>query len=233
MFHGFILRVYDGNSFDEKFKNYLYYSGIQKIPWISSTDYDKYYNTLANIISKHSSYRILLKLIYDYRKKKLQSVTQGFTKILGVEGFFKDMPTVDDTIIDEHVEIFRELGAIAEHHLKLLYAIKSNYSSQKDIDGLETTNFYDIWKVLKNDVDYSVFTKPFPNTIYWNASKHSGITKKVRSKEIEFKSSNGSDILPYPNFVSLVRELYACVIVLIKIGLIIRFRYKIYITMKM
>jgi len=50
----------------------------------------------------------------------------------------------------------------------------------------------------------------------------------VRSKEIEFNSNEGKVILTYSDFVLLVRELYACVLVLIKIGLIIRFRFKIY-----
>jgi hypothetical protein len=77
-------------------------------------------------------------------------------------------------------------------------------------------------------MDYSVFTKPFPNTIYWNESKYSRVTKKVRSKEIEFNSNEGNAILSYSDFVLLVRELYACVLVLIKIGLIIRFSFKIY-----
>lgn len=48
----------------------------------------------------------------------------------------------------------------------------------------------------------------------------------MRSKEIEFKSNEGNAILSYSNFVSLVRELYACVLVLIKIGLIIIFLLK-------
>ena len=69
----------------------------------------------------------------------------------------------------------------------------------------------------------STFTKPFPNTIYWNSSKHGGISKKVRTKEIEFKSNEGVKTLSYSDFISLVRELYACTLPLTKINLIIRF----------
>jgi len=33
--------------------------------------------------------------------------------------FFRDVLTLDEKTIDETLEIFRELGAIAEHHLAL------------------------------------------------------------------------------------------------------------------
>lgn len=228
IFDGLVLKGYEGDPFEEKFKNYLYNSGIEKSEWISKTGYDDYYNILLKIVSMNPSNLILLKLVYDYRKEKLLSITQGFTKILMMEDFFKNVSTLDETIIDEHFNIFRELGGIVENHLKLLYAIKHNYSSGKDINKLGTSMVSDIWKDLKNDKDYSIFTKPFPNTIYWNASKRSGIIKKVTSKEIEFKSNEGTRTLSYSDLISLVRELYACALVLIKIGLIIRFHHKVF-----
>jgi hypothetical protein len=61
---------------------------------------------------------------------------------------------------------------------------------------------------------------------YWNASKHSGITKKIRAKEIEFKSNEGIKTL-YFDFILLVRELYACATTLTEIGLIIRFNKRV------
>jgi hypothetical protein len=39
---------------------------------------------------------------------------QAITKILTKSKFFEDSPKIVETIIDEHIEIFRELGAIAE-----------------------------------------------------------------------------------------------------------------------
>ncbi|MGA9150789.1 MAG: hypothetical protein WBZ36_09435 [Candidatus Nitrosopolaris sp.] len=65
-----------------------------------------------------------------------------------------------------------------------------------------------------------MFTKPFPNTIYWNASKHNGITKNVGLRRIEFNSNDGNEILSYSDFVTLVRDVYACMIALVKINLI-------------
>jgi hypothetical protein len=101
--------------------------------------------------------------------------------------------------------------------------MKHNYSSEQDIHKLENTEFYTIWKELKDDEILSTFTKSFPNTIYWNASKHGGIRKKIRTKEIEFMSNEGGKRLSYSDFISLVRELYACALPLTKINLVIRF----------
>jgi len=101
--------------------------------------------------------------------------------------------------------------------------MRQNYSSEEDISKLENTDFYKIWKKLKDDEVLNTFTKPFPNTIYWNASKHGGISKKVRTKEIEFKSNESVKRLSYSDFISLVRDLYACALPLTKINLIIRF----------
>jgi len=65
-----------------------------------------------------------------------------------------------------------------------------------------------------------VFTTPFPNTIYWNASKHNGVTKNVGLRQIQFSSNDGNETLSYCDFVTLVREVYACMIALIKMKLI-------------
>jgi hypothetical protein len=102
-----------------------------------------------------------------------------------------------------------------------------NYRTDKEIEKLEKTHFYDVWKSIRNDSNLKVFTsKPFPNTIYWNASKHDGITKKVNLKEIEFKSNEGDRTLLYSDFVSVVRELYSLTVVLEKINLMIGFQTK-------
>jgi hypothetical protein len=69
----------------------------------------------------------------------------------------------------------------------------------------------------------STFTKPFPNTIYWNPSKHGGVNKKIRTKEIEFKSNEGVKRLSYSDFISIVRKLFACALTLTKINLVISF----------
>jgi hypothetical protein len=127
---------------------------------------------------------------------------------------------IDETIIDEHIEIFRELGAIAEGYLKLIYGIKHNCHTNQDLEKLD---FHHIWKNLKQDSNFGVFTKPFPNTIYWNALKHNKFRKNVGSCEIELRSNNGRRILNYSDFRSLIRELYACTLVLTKINLMLRF----------
>jgi hypothetical protein len=123
--------------------------------------------------------------------------------------------------VDEHLDIFRESAAITENYLKLIYGIKHNYHTDQEIVNLENTLFHKIWKEIKDDVNFKLFTKPFPNTIYWNASKHGGITKKVTLKQIEFRSNDGYKAISYGDFVTLVRELYACMIALLKISLII------------
>jgi len=44
-----------------------------------------------------------------------------------------------------------------------------------------------------NDLNFQTL----PNTIYWNAGKHNGITKKIKTKEIEFRSNEGIAIIYY------------------------------------
>ena len=123
---------------------------------------------------------------YEFEKEGGKSTTQALTKILGKSKFFEDSPRIDETIIDEHIEIFRELGAIAEGYLKLIYGIKHNCHTNQDLEKLD---FHHIWKNLKQDSNFGVFTKPFPNTIYWNALKHNKFRKNVGSCEIELRSN--------------------------------------------
>jgi hypothetical protein len=52
IFHGLILVRFEGNSFEEKYKNFLYYSQIENCDWIRNTHYDNYYQVLYNITSK-------------------------------------------------------------------------------------------------------------------------------------------------------------------------------------
>lgn len=131
------------------------------------------------------------------------------------------MDKVISSDIIEHLDIFRESGAITENYLKLIYGIKHICETDQEIEDLEKTEFYKIWKDIKDDVIFKLFTKPFPNTIYWNASKHNGITKKVTLKQVEFKSNEGDKTLSYDDSVNLVRELYVCMMALSKINLII------------
>jgi hypothetical protein len=193
-----------------------------KCKWLQTTDYNKYLQTLLDFVSKISS-NTVLQFVFNYKAKKLVPISQGIVRIFRTKMFFRDVHTLDEETIDETLEIFRELGAIGEHHLKLLYAMKHNYSSEQDISKLEKTEFYKIWKELKDDEVLSTFTKPFPNTIYWNASKHGGVSKKIRTKEIEFKANEGVKRLSYSDFISTVRELFACALTLTKINLVIRF----------
>lgn len=52
LFDGYILREYPGDTFNEKFKKYLYNSGIEKCTWIANTRYDNYYQVLNTYVSK-------------------------------------------------------------------------------------------------------------------------------------------------------------------------------------
>jgi hypothetical protein len=218
LFDGNILKGYKGNTFEEKFNNYLYTSGIERCKWITKTGYRIYYQTFCNHISKLNSDRDAISLINKFVKEGGKSTTQALTKILVKSKFFEDSPRIDETIIDEHIEIFRESGAIAEGYLKLIYGIKHNCHTNHIC--------FIIWKNLKQDSNLGVFTKPFPNTIYWNALKHNKFRKSVGSCEIEFRSNNGRRILNYPDFRSLIRELFACTLVLTKINLMLRFASK-------
>jgi hypothetical protein len=119
---GLILKDYKGNTFKEKFKNYIHDPGIEP-KWLQTTDYDRYLQILLDFVSKISS-NTVLQFAFNYKSKKLVPISQGIVRVLNKEMFFRDVLTLDEKTIDETLEIFRELGAIAEHHLKLLYAMR-------------------------------------------------------------------------------------------------------------
>lgn len=100
----------------------------------------------------------------------------------------------------------------------MIYGLKHKCPSNNKLERLK---FFDIWEDLKQDADLGVLTKPFPNTIIWNSVKHNKFNKAVSSKKIEFRSNEGSADMSYADFKSLVRDLYACAIVLSKINLLI------------
>jgi hypothetical protein len=76
-------------------------------------------------------------------------MSQGIVRVFRTKMFFRDVHTLDEKTIDDTLQIFRELGAIAEHHLKLLYAMKHNYSSEQEISKLEKTKFTQFGKSSK------------------------------------------------------------------------------------
>ena len=146
VFDGIIIRNYKGNSFQEKLDNYLYHSGIEQSVWISKTGYDLYYRTLHEVISRDLSDRNTINFIHRFTKRKVKSTTQALIKIQTKEKFFKNPSKIDEMTIDEHLDIFREAGAITENYLKLIYGIKHNYDTDQEIEDLEKTKFYQIWK---------------------------------------------------------------------------------------
>ena len=147
-------------------------SGIEHCSWIEETDYDVYYQTLHNFVSQTNFDTDTLVFINKFIKRKLYSTTQHLAKINRNQKFYRRTVKINEVTVDEYVEIFGELGAILENYLKLLYGILHNYRTDKEIEQLEKTIFYDIWKGLKSDSGFKSFTsKSFPNTIYWNASK--------------------------------------------------------------
>jgi hypothetical protein len=124
LFDGFLLKGYMGNSFEEKFENYLYNSGVEDCRWITKTGYDIYYRTLHVYVLKLNINVSVKNLVKEYMKEKGRSITQVITKILTKKKFFENNPKTDETVINEHIEIFRELGGIAESYLKLIYGLK-------------------------------------------------------------------------------------------------------------
>ena len=190
--------------------------------WIKKTEYSNYYKKLNEMLSKTITNLDTIEYINTYSKHKIKATTQAITKINTKENFFNNNTNVNEKTIDEYIEIFRELCSVIEGRLKLLYGIKYKYNP-KQITNLEKTSLFDVWKDLKNDTDMKLFTKPFPNTIYWNASKHNGITKRVNDKSISFTSNEGDKAISYEEFIQLVRELYACTIILVKINLMLTF----------
>jgi hypothetical protein len=228
IFHGIIIKDYKGNSFEEKFKNYLYCSGTEKCEWIGKTDYPFYFHTLMNHVSKLIEDTDAIKFVNDYLKTNVKLRSQAVATILTKRRFFKDSSHLNEIAIDEHIDIFKSLSAIAEDYFKLIYAIINNYWTVKNIAKLEKTEFYEVWKGIRKSPDYNLYTKSVPNTIYWNAAKHNKCFKNVSTKQIIFRSNDGNADLTYSDFISLVRDLYACTLTLTKISLMIRFHLKIF-----
>jgi hypothetical protein len=219
---GHIIKNYSGTTTKEKFENYLHYSGIEQIKWISNTPYDKYYSALFVVTNKIRNNPEIIEFVKQFLATKILPSTQGLSIIFNKERFWKEKLSIDESVIDEFIEIFRSLVAIYENRLKLLYGIK--YHKYQDIDKLERINFYKVWADLREDDDYNLFTKPLLSTIYWNASKHNGITKVIYSKTIRFESNEGMKEISYNDFLALVKELYACVCALMKFNLILFFQ---------
>ena len=80
-------------------------------------------------------------------------------KINRNQKFYRRTVKINEVTVDEYVEIFGELGAILENYLKLLYGILHNYRTDKEIEQLEKTIFYDIWKGLKSDSGFKSIYK--------------------------------------------------------------------------
>ena len=123
IFHGIIIKNFKGNTFEEKFQNFLYYVGITHCRWINKTDYDNYYNTLFTLVETINTDLEKLKLIHNLLEIKINSTSQGITKIFLKEDFFKES-NYNELIMDLHIEIFKELAGIVENYIKLIYGIK-------------------------------------------------------------------------------------------------------------
>lgn len=87
MFHGIILKYYNGNTFKEKYENFLYNSNIQSCDWIKKTQYDNYYKKLFELILKIKNNSNNIEFINIYSKHKNKSTTQAITKINTKEKF--------------------------------------------------------------------------------------------------------------------------------------------------
>jgi hypothetical protein len=228
--HGYILKDYKGTSFEEKFKDYMFTSGTEVCEWIGKTDYASYFNAIMNQFSMLVMNKDAIKYIIDYLNKSTRNRTQAIiTLIFTKPEFFKDLPNFDEKTIDDHIEVFKSLSAIVEKMFKLIYAIINKHWTMQTPPNLDIErNFYKFWNAVKNDAAFSVLTKAVPDTIAWNASKHGGCSKSVNSKRIEFTSNDGTIVLTYSQFISRVRELYACTVALVKISLMITLNLKIF-----
>ena len=107
IFVGIVLRNYSGS-----FTDYLYRSGTENCTWISNTHYDDYFWALSNLAPKVATEVDKLIFIGDFSKRKIRSTIQAVAKISIKKRFFEDRKDFSESIIDEHIEIFRELGAI-------------------------------------------------------------------------------------------------------------------------
>jgi hypothetical protein len=176
-------------------------------------------NPLSILVTLFQSKKYQSNLIVNILiKEKEISSTQGMVRIQTKNEFFKDNLTINESLIDQHLEIYRELVSIAENYIKFLYLFK--YPS-KSFETINKTYFFSIWDDLKNDSELKIFVTPFPNTICFNASKHNGISKNVVDHIMEFNANEGPFSISYEEFIKMVRELYADSIVLMKIKLIL------------
>ena len=116
IFHGSILMGYHDPNFEAKYEDYLRRSGAERCLWISKTDYNTYYKILYDFVSKIRSDKQTLYFMSEFTKRKLYSTTQHLAKIYTMGKFFQDK-AIDEALIDEHIDIFRDLGAILETHL--------------------------------------------------------------------------------------------------------------------
>jgi hypothetical protein len=98
---GYVLKEYEGHSFKEKYKNYIYDPGITGCKWIQSTDYDRYLQTLFDTLLKIGSNKALTQFVFNYKSKKLVSISQGIVRIFRKKAFFRDAITQDEKTIDE------------------------------------------------------------------------------------------------------------------------------------
>jgi hypothetical protein len=227
--HGSILKNYKETSFEEKFKDYLYSSGTETCEWIGKTGYDSYFNAVMNQVSKLVMNNDATKFIIDYLNKSTRTRSQAvMTLILTKPEFFKDLPKLDEKTVDDHIEIFKSLSGIVEKLFKLIYAVINKHWTTQKPPNLDKKDFHEIWKAVKNDTGFNVLTKAVPDTIGWNASKHIGYSKSVGSKQVKFTSNDGTITLTYSDFISRVRELYACTLALVKISLMITLNLKIF-----
>jgi hypothetical protein len=100
---GYVLKEYEGNTFKEKFKNYIHDPGI-RCKWLQTTDYNRYLQTLLDFVSKISS-NIVLQFVFNYKSKKLVPISQGIVRVFRKKMFFRDVLTLDEKTIDETLEI--------------------------------------------------------------------------------------------------------------------------------
>jgi hypothetical protein len=204
-------------SFYSKFHEYTKYIGITNCEWISKTNYDGYFNKFLEIGSQINNDKDKLKQV-SYLNNKEISMFQAFVRVQSKDLFFKN--DIDDRVINQCIEVFRELSSICENYLKFLYLVKHANTPHKNIEKLE---FYHVWKDLSGDAQFKIFTSPFPDTDILNASKHLGIQQMVDTQNISYQSNRLSVPIQisYEAFIKLTRELYACTITLTKIKLIL------------
>jgi hypothetical protein len=206
-------------SFYLKFQKYVKLIGISNCEWINKTRYDNYfaeYLDLAfEIYNDHDKLRQV-----NYLDNKQTAMFQTITRIEFMNLFFSNTAEIDDLLVDQHINIFRDLCAVFENYTKFLYLVKNVNNLPKNVEDIE---FHKIWKNLKDDNKFITFASPLPNTDILNASKHLGIHRKIDNQKLSYQSNRLPKPLEitYQDFVNITRELYACTITLVKIKLIL------------